>query len=510
MQKGKQSFLLFVIGIILVINFSKLYASAYEEFSAKPTLQNNFAEASFRLWLPKTSKPLDGVIVVLHGTDSDARPLTSDLKWQGLATKINYGLIGCYYRGEGESYDMAEGGSGQALLDALERFSKQTGRTELAKTSIIIWGVSAGGQFANRFACWKPERVRAFITIKWGSLASSIPDQTYRVPALIIAGEHDEVGRNSCLANLFKQGRERAAPWCFLLEKNSGHDLGQSEVFSMQYIQDLVSGGYTVPYAADLTKYKLVKKASTESNSPMMGWLPSERNARFWEKLHRACQLDQLINATVPPMKISRIVYGNNDFNWGRVFTDKRFFEKTLVTEIREAIPSERLRLITKNKRMRIESTARFGEMKSKIIFDTQGLELGPYRSDLTFELVSGQLVVESETVTLYALISANVVAQPTSLYVGGLGQNKKRSFKLKISAPAHSLTWISASSSEPDWIKPVLKKQTEHTLEFDCIVDAGERIGRRFGQLRFRVKTDQERTIVVPYIGFVSKGEKN
>lgn len=73
-----------------------------------------------------------------------------------------------------EHYVDVSKGSGQAMLDALTELSMQSKHPELANAPLLLWGMSAGGQFNYEFVAWKPERVVAFVVNKGGIYYSAL------------------------------------------------------------------------------------------------------------------------------------------------------------------------------------------------------------------------------------------------------------------------------------------------------------------------------------------------
>jgi len=74
--------------------------------------------------------------------------------------------VGIFRFSEGKSieeYAYVKNGSGQALIDILESFVKTSNHPELEFAPLALWGMSAGGEFNYEFACWKPERIIAFV-----------------------------------------------------------------------------------------------------------------------------------------------------------------------------------------------------------------------------------------------------------------------------------------------------------------------------------------------------------
>lgn len=184
------------------------------EYAAHPDATNNFAEASFSCLTP-LEQPR-GILFLAGGTDSDARPWLADPHWRALAERERLVLIAACLRGAGEAYEEASKGSGQALLDAIAAFAKQSGQSTLPRLPLILYGHSAGAQFGFNFACWKPERVRAIVCVKSGPLPEPPRGVSPTFAALFIVGERDQPGRIREVARSFAFGRFLGAPWCLV------------------------------------------------------------------------------------------------------------------------------------------------------------------------------------------------------------------------------------------------------------------------------------------------------
>ena len=48
----------------------------------------------------------------------------------------------------------------------IAKFSARSLHPEVASAPLLLWGMSAGGEFNYEFTVWKPERVAAFIVNK--------------------------------------------------------------------------------------------------------------------------------------------------------------------------------------------------------------------------------------------------------------------------------------------------------------------------------------------------------
>ncbi|HEX4565272.1 MAG TPA: hypothetical protein VH138_01525 [Vicinamibacterales bacterium] len=135
----------------------------------------NYDKAEFRLWYPPDTARLNAVLVLNPGSNGDGRGAVDDPVWRELATKHHLALLGTRFtdkphdRSFIEDYVNVTKGSGQALLDALGRFASRSLYPELANAPLLLWGMSAGGQFDYEFVAWKPERVIAFVVNKGAS-----------------------------------------------------------------------------------------------------------------------------------------------------------------------------------------------------------------------------------------------------------------------------------------------------------------------------------------------------
>ena len=138
------------------------------------------------MWYPKNAARLQAVVVLVPGSNGDGRSAVDDPVWQAFATRHNLALVGCRFtdkphdQGFIEQYINVSKGSGQALLDALGRFGKRAAHPELEAAPLLLWGMSAGGQFNYEFVAWKPERVIAFVVNKGGIYYSALLSQAAR------------------------------------------------------------------------------------------------------------------------------------------------------------------------------------------------------------------------------------------------------------------------------------------------------------------------------------------
>src|SRR5262249_13465445 len=146
----------------------------------------NFDKAEFRLWLPSEPSEIRAIVVLLTGSNGDGRPMAEDANWQDFASRNKLALVGCRITDKPhdqsfiEEYANASQGSGQALLSALSTFASRTQHKELSAAPLLLWGMSAGGEFNYEFAAWKPERVVAFVVNKGGIYYTALTSRASR------------------------------------------------------------------------------------------------------------------------------------------------------------------------------------------------------------------------------------------------------------------------------------------------------------------------------------------
>ena len=108
-----------------------------------------------------------------------------------------------------------------ALLDTLAAISKHS---ELRNVPMVFWGHSAAGNFGITFGAANPARTAGFV--RHHSSMRDLPvdhDAIREIPALIVAGERDDVAGVEDSEQFWLAGRQRGAPWTFVLEPGIAH-----------------------------------------------------------------------------------------------------------------------------------------------------------------------------------------------------------------------------------------------------------------------------------------------
>jgi pimeloyl-ACP methyl ester carboxylesterase len=267
-------------------------------YAVFPKAEDNFLEAQFRLLVPNPRQVLAGIIVLLPGTDGDARGWVDDRAWRQCAEDNNLTLIGCYYRGEGLSYDIPDQGSGKALDEALAYFSGTLNQPQFKTLPLLLFGHSQGAQFAYNYVGWQPERVEAFVSVKPGGYTVVPQAASYQVSGVIIAGEHDESQRIKTAVSAILDTKGQGTRWCFLYERNSDHEIGQSAEFARRYFVSVLQADKANQGVWLDPRLGRISKNPDERQIPM-GWLPDNKTAQLWQQIHKPAKLQSLLQ--LPP-----------------------------------------------------------------------------------------------------------------------------------------------------------------------------------------------------------------
>jgi len=258
----------------------------------------NYDKAEFRFWYPDSAGPLRAIVVLVPGSNGDGRPQVDEEFWRAFATRLNLGLVGCRFTDKQheqmfiEHYVNVSKGTGQALLDALASFARRSGHAEVADAPLLLWGMSAGGEFNYEFAAWKPERVVAFVVNKgnvyYTALAS---DAARRVPGLLFTGETDLEYRIQAVNGLFGINRRAGALWALTQEPGVGHAVARSRDLAAMLFEDMIAA--RLPglkpldekqgFFGDLKTAAIQPVGDTKPPNTPTVWLPNERLARAWQ-----------------------------------------------------------------------------------------------------------------------------------------------------------------------------------------------------------------------------------
>jgi len=299
---NKRIKLLFPFYLLTIFFFFSINSFAQIIIEDSITNGGNFEKAAFRLWVKKDIKTIRGIIVLVPGSNRDGRNMVNDTTWQNLAIRHNFALLGCYYKDKIhdnmaiEEYVDTDKGSGQALLDIIQEFSKTSQHPELEFAPLALWGKSAGGQFNYEFTCWNSERVIAFVVNKGGVYYSSLASNaTWDVPGVFFIGSKDSPYRNNIIKGIFSINRRFGAKWILIEEIGVSHEFKKSKEFVQFYFdriiplrvsEDEINSSYTL---RNLTSKGCIGVSSTRQifpekdyKSEITSWFPNQQIAEKW------------------------------------------------------------------------------------------------------------------------------------------------------------------------------------------------------------------------------------
>ncbi len=264
----------------------------------------NFDKAAFRLWLPPASPAVRGVVVLTPGSNGDGREAVADSVWRQFATRHHLALVASqltdkkHDQGFIKEYVDVSKGSGQALLDALRSLAQQSSHPEVATAPLLLWGMSAGGQFNYEFVAWKPERVLAFVVNKGGIYYTALVSSAARsVPGVLFTGGRDLEFRTNTIVGLFAVNRRAGALWALADEPSAGHIVGRSRDVALVFFEDVLAirtggdGGSLRAlierngFVGDLKAHTFTPVGDGKAPSVPTAWLLSERVAKAWRAI---------------------------------------------------------------------------------------------------------------------------------------------------------------------------------------------------------------------------------
>jgi hypothetical protein len=263
---------------------------------------NNYDKAEFRLWLPPDAATIRAALILVPGSNGDGRPMADDKGWQEFAAKHHLALVGCRFTDKPhdqsfiEHYVNVGQGSGQALLTVLETFAARSKHPELAQAPLLMWGMSAGGEFNYEFVAWKPERVLAFVVNKGGIYYTALASQAARsVPGLFFIGGKDLDSRIHTITGIFDLNRRGGALWALAEEPGVAHVVGRSIDVAKVLYEDalrvrldgtaLKAVAAADGFIADLKTKTFQPSSSAAKATEATSWLLTERVARAWQAM---------------------------------------------------------------------------------------------------------------------------------------------------------------------------------------------------------------------------------
>jgi poly(3-hydroxybutyrate) depolymerase len=236
--------------VLFVMTFCVMVAhSAFSQtYDTSQPPGGNFDQAQFRLWVPEGLQSIRAVLVLVPGSNGDGRDQVETPLWQNLAREQGLALVALHMTDKMhedmfiEHYVDVSHGSGTALLAALEKLAQMSGHAEIATAPLLLWGMSAGGEFNYEFALWRPDRVAGFVVNKGGIYYSALASSEARkVPGLFFVGTDDLAFRNDIVRGIFSINRRAHALWALIEQTGVAHEVAGSDVIAAEFYREILN-----------------------------------------------------------------------------------------------------------------------------------------------------------------------------------------------------------------------------------------------------------------------------
>lgn len=224
-------------------------ADTQHSFIARPKSGDNFTHAEFHLLVPRKVDQPRYILVLVPGFNGDGRRLLQHRQWGVFAETTGGAILACTFKALPEQtpeeisnyvhYAAAQHGSGAALENAIEQLDALDTAHSFKGLPLLVYGHSAGGQFAYGFSCHNPNRMVGFAAAKGGYYYPEPVAGTYEVPGLVISGEQDLARRRKEIRALFESHRRHGAPWCWM-EDAEGHGTARTLDVIIPYFRELL------------------------------------------------------------------------------------------------------------------------------------------------------------------------------------------------------------------------------------------------------------------------------
>lgn len=246
-------------------------AKAPEQFSIKTSApENRNLKFTVRVPAPGNRKYPRRIMVLFGGRNWTGDRTLKVYKMDELADKYNLILLSPWFKND--EYWYPEKWSGKALFEAVAQVCRQYKVDP--KKKLLYYGYSAGGQCANLFYEWKPERVKA-----WGVHACGVwrllKNTKTPAPGIVTCGE-DDTARFEISKLYIRKLREAGTPIIWL-GLPGGHGLSENTLkMARSFFISVLDNGKVIFIADDQVK-RLIK-----ANSRQAGKIePAYRNTFF-------------------------------------------------------------------------------------------------------------------------------------------------------------------------------------------------------------------------------------
>ncbi|MEO7933347.1 MAG: hypothetical protein ABIT76_09335 [Chthoniobacterales bacterium] len=211
---------------------------------------------AYKGWIPASSAPLHGTLILIPGRHGDGRGMATDPRWQALGTATGFAIIGCQFaNGEPFPYQSDIGGEvSRAINIAVQRLATDSQHPELANGPLAFWGTSAGSNVSANYCAKFPERVAAFASSKGtfgpgGNLSAA----TREIPMFFALGAGDKSEWTTPSRANIEAGTKLHAPWALAFHQKEGHEVGKSLDVAIPFLQAAIEQRLNPPAAASVS-----------------------------------------------------------------------------------------------------------------------------------------------------------------------------------------------------------------------------------------------------------------
>ena len=294
------------IAVVMALGVFVAHPATSQTYDSLQPPGDNFDQAQFRLWVPEGIEKVRAILVLVPGSNGDGRDQVENPLWRSLAEEQGLALVGLYMTDKMhedmfiEHYVDVARGSGGAFLAALDQLAEMSANPEIADAPLLLWGMSAGGEFNYEFALWRPDRVAGFVVNKGGIYYSALASSEARkVPGLFFVGTEDLAFRNDIIRGIFSINRRAHALWALIEQDGVGHEVAGSDViaaaFYREVLEERLAGGATLTslnadegYFCDPSSRACVPAAGAKAPGEPVSWLASESLAATWKSAQAA------------------------------------------------------------------------------------------------------------------------------------------------------------------------------------------------------------------------------
>lgn len=306
--------------------------SAGEVF--KTTIRHHsyqFDHARYAIFIPDSVEYIRGIFIHQHGCTMEGTGAATayDLQYEAFARKWHFAVIGPDIypttRGDCHEWINPEGGSGAALLRAIDVFAKVTGHPELSRVPWLLWGHSGGGYWVLKMMTKYPDRILAAFCYS----AAFDPDLSYppaaaKIPIILRhAGKADLDHCWPTATHTFLKLRAMGSFASLTYTGGQTHNFSYVRYMTIPFFESVLSqrlpdSGKVALKDMDMEKawlgdtltYRLYKYSSYKGDKSAMNLLPDSMCAVKWKEY---ASTGTVVDQTFPPAPYALKISSKDD-----------------------------------------------------------------------------------------------------------------------------------------------------------------------------------------------------